>query len=540
MRRGFKQFKRFLPFLVLSACLMIPTTARCDNTLVYSASNNVGPLNPHLYSPNQMFAQAMVYEPLVRYQEDGSVAPCLGESWAISADGRSVTFRLRQNVTFSDGTPFDAAAVKKNFDALLLNHQRHQWLELMNQFHAVKAAGGVPVTVLDHHVIQLTMKDPYYPILQDLSLIRPVRFLSPAAFPEDGDTSKGIKAPIGTGPWRLVKTVKGEYDLFERNDAYWGKKPAMERVLVKVIADANARAVAFDTGEIDLIYGSGGHGGGQLGLDTFQRYRQQGKVVSAISKPLATRALALNTRCFPTDDLAVRTAIVQAVNKAAIVEHIFLNVEVQADTLFAPNLPYCDLNLTPFAYDPAKAAAGLEQAGWILSPGAEYRARDGKQLALDLCFVGTDAIQKAVAEVIQGDLKKIGIQVNLIGEESDSFDTRQKNGEFGMIFGDTWGPPYDPHSFCSSMRVPSHADYQAQLGLPMKPELDANIGKVLTTVDQAARRALFAEILKTLHEQVVYLPLTYMTSIMVHRPELTGTQFGPTQNEIVFETIVKP
>ncbi len=531
--------------LLLGLVLGLPSQAvhaappEGDDVLVYSANSNVGPLNPHLYSPNQMFGQALVYEPLVRYEANGTVSPWLATSWEISEDGREYLFHLREDVAFSDGTPFDAAAVKKNFDTVLRNSERHGWLELVNQLRAVEEAGGEAVTVVDPHAVKLTLKDPYYPILQELALVRPVRFLSPAAFPDNGDTAEGITAPIGTGPWNVVELVKGEYDVFERNEAYWGDTPAMRHLVVKVIPDSNARAVAFDTGVIDLIYGAGGHGGGQLGMDAFQRYQNMPGVVASVSPPLATRAIALNSNRFPTNDLAVRTAILHAVNKPALVEHVFLGVEPQADTLFAPSMPYCDLGLSPYEFDTNKAAALLDEAGWTFPEGGEYRMKDGETLALDLCFVGNDALQKAVAEVLQADLKTIGMQVNLVGEESDSFYTRQKTGEFGLIFGDTWGPPYDPHSFCSSMRAPSHADYQAQSGLPMKAEIDAAIGEVLVTVDEAERQAKYDFILRTLHEQAVYLPLTYMTSIMVHRDTLQGATFGATKNEIPFETMRK-
>lgn len=532
-------FVLLIGIVILPLSNAVATPPEGDQVLVYSWTCNVGPLNPHLYSPSQMFAQAMVYEPLVQYQANGSVAPFLAESWTISDDGREYVFKLRKGVVFSDGTPFDAKAVKLNFDAVLKNHKRHHWLELINQLHGVEAAGGKAISIVDDHTVKLTLKEPYYPILQELALIRPVRFLSPAAFPDDGDTGKGIKAPIGTGPWKVTKMVKGEYDVFERNDRYWGQKAKMKKLVVKVIPDSNARAVAFDTNEIDLIYGSGGHGSGQIGLDTFERYRKMGNVITDVSPPLATRALALNTNRFPTSELAVRKAILHAVDKKALVDHIFLGVEKRAETLFAPSMPYCDLKLTPFHYDPASAGIILDEAGWKLSKGSAYRVKGGKELSIDLCFVGNNALQKSVAEVLQGYLKKIGVKANLVGEENDSFLGRQKSGEFGMIFGDTWGTPYDPHSFCSSMRVPSHADYQAQLGLPMKADIDAKIGKVLVTVDENERRGLYSYILTTLHDQAVYLPLSYMTSIMVHRKTIEGAVFGATKYEIPLETIVK-
>lgn len=527
----------FLLTMVLAIPAAVAAPPQGDDVLVYSWSNNVGNLNPHLYSPSQMFAQAMVYEPLVRYQADGTVRPCLAESWTVSADGKEYVFKLRKGVTFSDGTPFDAKAVKMNFDAILKNHSRHAWLELVNQLWAVEEAGGQAVQVIDPYTVKLTFKESYYPIIQELALVRPVRFLSPSAFPEDGDTAKGFTAPIGTGPWKVKEMLRGEYDVLERNENYWGTKPKMKYFVVKVIPDSSARAVAYDSGELDLILGSGGHGAGQIGLDVFQRYQNMPGVVTKTSKPQSTRAMAMNTNRFPTSDINVRKAVLHAVNKAALVKHIFLGVEKQADALFSPDKPYCNLGLKTYAFDAAGAEALLEQAGWKLTDGTPYRSKDGKELAIDLCFVGNDALQKSVAEVIQGDLRAIGIKTNLVGEESDSFYSRQKSGEFGLIFSDTWGAPYDPHSFCSSMRVPSHADYQAQIGLPMKEQIDKAIGEVLVTIDETERQAKYKYILETLHDQAVYLPLTYTSAIMVHGPGLKNVEFGPTQNEPPFEQI---
>lgn len=517
----------FAFFSLFPTFLTTGQAAAESGTLNFSWSANVGPMNPHAYSPNQMFAQSMVYESLVRYAPGGKTEPWLAESWDISDDGRIYTFHLRKGVEFSDGTPFDAKAVKMNFDAVLKNAQRHNWLEFINQIAATR--------VVDSHTFELTLKNPYYPTLQELCLIRPMRFLSPSGFPEDGDTAKRIKAPIGTGPWKLVEIRKGEYDLFEANERYWGTKPAFKRLMVKVIPDSDGRAIAFDTGEIDLIFGSGGHGSGQIGLDTFARYRNMKNIVTGESEPLATRLLAINSNRFPTKSLAVRKAILHGVNKAAIVKHIFLNVERQAETLFSPNSPYCDLGLAPYKFNPKESAALLDADGWKLDSDTGYRTKDGKELTLDLCFVGNDSLQKSVAEVIQGDMKRLGIKVRLVGEEKDSFLTRQKSGEFGMIFGDTWGAPYDPHSFCSSMRKPAHADYQAQSGLPMKKDIDRKISDVLISVDENKRQELYRDILTTLHEQAVYLPLSYMTNIYVHRPELEGVVFGPTKYEFPFE-----
>ncbi|GAB7081628.1 nickel ABC transporter substrate-binding protein [Megalodesulfovibrio paquesii] len=500
------------------------------DTLVYSWTSNCGPLSPHAYSPSQMYAQDLVYDSLLAYGEGGVILPALAERWEISPDGKTYTFHLRKGVVFSDGTPFTAEVAKQNWEAVLKNKDRHKWLELIAQLDRLDAP--------DPQTFVVTLKNPYYPALQEICLIRPIRFLAPAGFPDDGDTMKSIKAPIGTGPYKLVESVKGEYDLFEINEKYWGETPRVKRLLVKVIPDSNARSVALETGEIDFIYGTGGHGSGQIGLDAFQRFASMPAYATAVSKPTATRALALNSNRGATKDKAVRQAILHAVNKAALIKHIFYNVEVQAESLFSPSVPYCDLTLAPYAFDQQQAASLLDAAGWTLK--GDYRARDGQVCEVDLCFTGNDALQKSISEAIQGDLKKVGIKVNLIGEEPDSIYARQKSGEFGLIFGETWGAPYDPHSFVSSMRTPSHADYQAQIGLPMKADIDKAINDVLLSVDEGKRRELYGYILRTLHEEAVYLPISYQTMIAVWpKDRIEGVAFGPTDSELPAQGIGK-
>ena len=115
--------------LLTAVCLCLPLlTGAAARELVTAWPVNVGPLNPHLYTPNQMFAQSMVYEPLVKYQQDGSVKPWLASRWTHSADGKVWLFTLRSDVQFSNGEPFNAQAAVANFQAVLANRQRHAWL----------------------------------------------------------------------------------------------------------------------------------------------------------------------------------------------------------------------------------------------------------------------------------------------------------------------------------------------------------------------------------------------------------------------------
>ena len=496
-------------------------------TLLYSYPSNAGPLNPHMYSPNQMYAQEMIYEPLVSLGSDGLIHPCLAEKWEISDDGLTYTFHLRPGVVFSDGTPFDAEAVVENFRHIMANRKRHAWLDLSNRIADFQA--------VDTLTFKLILNTPYHPTLEDLSLPRPFRFLSPAAFPNTGITRDGIKKPVGTGPWKLKETRLGEYDLFERNELYWGDKATPDFVKALVIPDPISRAMALETGETDLVMGHG-----MITYDTFNAFRNNPAYETWISDPVGCVALAINSNRAPTDDLRVRQALQHLCDKDILVSGVFLGAHPRADTLFSPDVPYCDIGLIPYEYDTTKAAKLLDEAGWTLAAGDRFRKRGGRELAVDLCFIGNDAGHKALAEVLQGQGAAVGVRFNLVGEEEDSFLRRQKDGNFGMIVNPTWGPPFEPHAMLGSMRQPSHADYQAQSGLPMKEQLDRDITRVLETTDEAERAALYRSILTTLHEQAVYLPLHYGTLLAVYKKgTLVNFHFGPGKSKFPFEDYMK-
>jgi nickel transport system substrate-binding protein len=531
--KPFRKFKRYAALLI-SLILLVSLLVGCgaqtsqapakEKVLNFSWAKDIGALNPHMYNPNQMFAQALVYESLVQYSDSGKIVPWLAESWTISPDGKEYVFKLRKDVKFSDGTVFNAAAVKKNFDAVLANNKRHDWLAFIRQIKETQ--------VINDNTFKLVLKDAYYPVLQELALIRPIRFLAPSAFPDNGNTGEGIKKPVGTGPWVLSEYKQGEVAVFVRNEHYWGTKPKVDKLVVKIIPDSESRVVAFEKKELNLLYGNG-----SISLDAFKQLQASGKYETKLSEPLATRVLAINTNKGVTKELKVRQALQHAFNKDAFVKGVLFGTEHKADTLLATNFPYCNLGLKPYEYSEDKAKALLDEAGWRVVQGKEFREKDGQPLELEFCFESTNAIQKSVAEVLQGDLKKIGVKVKLTGEEQGALDQRQKDGNFNIIYGDTWGAPYDPHSLVGSMREPAHADYQAQLGLPMKAEIDKLATEVLVSTDETKRQELYKHIFTTLHEQAVYLPLSYLANLAVYPKNVTGVTFMGSQYEIPFGNI---
>ena len=149
---------------------------------------DVGPLNPHTYLPNQMTAQAMVYESLVEYNDDGTISPKLAEDWDISEDNLVYTFHLRKDVKYSDGTVFNADNVIRNFNAVLTHRDNHSWMGMVNHIKEV--------VKVDDYTVNLILDEPYYPVLNELAFVRPFRFLGDNGFPEGDDTAKEIISSV--------------------------------------------------------------------------------------------------------------------------------------------------------------------------------------------------------------------------------------------------------------------------------------------------------------------------------------------------------
>ena len=485
--------------------------------LVFVNYRDIRDLNPHLYA-GEMYAQAMLYETLVNITADGYEG-CLAESWDISEDGKTYTFHIRDGVKFSDGEVCDANAIKANFDAIIENKDRHTWLEMMNLLVGVSAP--------DDKTFVIELSEPYYPLLTELGVTRPFAMISPKAM-KDGSTKDGVNAYIGTGPYVLTDFVTDEYAVFEANENYWGEQPEIKKITVKVIPDNQTRILALEKGEIDMIFGKN-----MIDADAINQYTGNDKFTVSLSDPTSTRQIVLNTTKEVLADKEVRQALQHATNKQAISDGIFYGLEQPADTLFAKTVPYCDIDLEPYAYDVEQAQSMLDEAGWVV--GADkIREKDGQKLNIDLLYNSDSVTEKAIAEYLQSEYQKIGISLNIHGEEEQSYRDNMKAGNFDMVFNICWGTPYDPQSSLAAMRAPVYGDYAAQLGLEDKAEIDQAITDILISTDEQKRQDLYTFVLTRLHEDAVYIPLTYECNKAIYRSDLKGFHFTQTQYEVPF------
>ena len=492
---------------------------KTEETLTFLNFRDLRDLNPHLYG-GEMFAQEMLFEGLITLGNDGSYHPAVAESWTISPDGRTYTFKIRQGMTFSDGEKLDAYAVQKNFDALIDNKKRHTWLEMMRLLVSAKA--------LDENTFEIKMREPYYPMLTELAVTRPFAFVSPKVM-KDGKTKDGVTAFVGSGPWILKEHVVDQYSVFERNESYWGKKPAYKRVVVKVIPDNQTRILALEKGEADLIWGKN-----MVDADALNKYRNSDKFGIAVSSPTSTRQIVLNTGNEFLKDANLRRALQHATHKAAISQGVFHNLEPVADTLYSKTIPYCNVDLKTYEFDMKKAAQILKDAGYTRDGRRAPLMKDGKVVSLNLLYNSNSVPEKTIAEFLQSEFGKLGVQLSIRGEEEQSYRDNMKNGNFDMVFNICWGTPYDPQSSLAAMRQRVYGDYAAQLGLPDKAEIDKAITEILTSTDEARRQELYTFVLNHLHDDAVYIPITYETNKALFNKKVCGVGFLSNQYEVPF------
>jgi nickel transport system substrate-binding protein len=554
-----------LSLLSLSLSLLL-RTARADctkNTLTVAAAaqtgifKDTGPMNPHAYRPNEFVTNNWVYEGLVAYGADGRVEPALAVSWTQTdtASGSSIDFVLRRGVAFHDGQPWNAAACARNFEMVMHAALRNPDAGIHDWFALPAAITGW--TVVSEFVFRLQLAGAYYPALQELTFIRPLRFLSPAAMfngtndntcpPSWGNFSGtlncvGIKAPIGTGPFSFDRRVNASaadgrpYDevVFAANRNYWGPQANVDQVRLVVYPTREMIAADLAAGKLDVSLSA-------TTVADFAAFRKSSATLrTALSDPLNTRLLLINTNRWPTDDVNVRQAIINAIDKETIVRDVLFGVEEVANHVFSPTLPFCDVVLTPPpAFDPVRANLLLDASGWLKNNSdSNIRYKDGAALELLLPYTEQSTFAEIEADIVS-NLRVIGIRASSLAVPKDQYNAMVVAGNFSAVLTESWGAPYDPHSTANSWRTANEGDGIAQQGMrsPNKTEFNALIASVLSSkfvssnaaVERDRIAGLWREILTSINNNSVYAPISYTRNYVVAQPNVLDLKLGHQQ-----------
>ncbi len=450
------------------------------------------------------FYLANFYETLVNY-EAGRIVPGLAESWSVSEDGLVYTFNLREDVKFSDGADFNAAVVKKNLAMRpdLLGDYKAGF-EMISLFKEAE--------IIDEHVIAVHLTSPYYGTLQEFAKPMPLGMMSPNAFNEDGTLSdKLLTHSLGTGPYMSAGQSAENIYTFVRNPYYGGEKPEVDRFNVRVIPDNDAKALALRNNEIDLIFGAS-----KISHDGFREFSEDRRYTGKVSaEKVITRFLGFNVSKEPFNDKQVRLAVSHAIDKESIAANLFYGLETKADNLLSRSLPYCDLELEPYAYNMEKARQLLEAAGWIDADGDGIREKGGQELAGEILYKSGMAVNHDLALTIASSLKEIGMEIRVTDLDMLAWHVEVQGGNYTIAHMKTYGIPFDPYLTISHMgSEPLIANKLAQ-GFVHVQDGNSIIKGVTGMVDEQEIQQQYDFILNEIHQNVSFVPISYIKELVV-------------------------
>lgn len=503
MRKKYIVYFLVVVLIFLAGCSKASEMDTVNNTelkkLVIGYGIDIEGLNTYNAIETKHNALSIVYDTLLKY-ENGDIKPNLAIDYEISDDGKIYTLSLREDVKFSDGTPFNAEAVKANFDILRKN-EMFAWFGVISNIKEVKVVG--------ENKVKLIYNMPYKPALQELCMYQPLSMVSPKIITEDN-----IVGTIGTGPYVLESYKKDSEYRFVRNEKYWGDKPLYDNIELKIITDPDARVMALKNGDIDMILGSD-----FITYDAFNQMKEDDNFTCKVADTvLKTRNLVLNSNSDILQDKKVRLAIEHAINKDEFVDSLLYGLEAKADSILHEDLPFCDIDIKSYEYEIDKSKALLEDAGWTLPDGKLIREKDGKPLKLSLIFPTDFIMNTNMAQAIKGYMREIGIDVELRGNEMMTWYSDCLEGNFDMCIENTYGLPYDPYNLLSIMLEGSSFSISQQ-NLVAKHEINKNIKTALFSNSDEKIQNAFKYVLTTVNEEAIYVPLSYQKDLVIFNNE---------------------
>ena len=457
------------------------------------------------------------YETLVRY-DNGEIIPGLAEKWEVSSDALTYTFTLKQGIKFSDGEELNAEVVKLNFDNM------PAILGDSNGVFGLTSTLLDEVTVVDEYTVAVKLTTPYYGALQDFTLPLPMGIMSPNAFNEDGSLSESVKTQtMGSGPYMYNGQKENDVYTFVRNPYYDRGEPDVDIFHVKAIPDNDAKLLALRNGEVDMLLSAN-----NMSYDAYQELSQDTSFSTLTSDAvIQTRILGINPVSQPFEDVEIRQAVNYAINKESICQNIFSGVEVPAESVMDPALPYCDIDTGSYYYSPEQAVKLLEDAGWLDVDGDGVREKDGVKLSTSISCSSDLAMLEDVTAAVAEDLKAVGFEVTTSSKETMTYYQDVNRGEYGIGIGITFNIPMDPFQFVANLRREPMRDNMVAQGLQSLPDSDALINSLYSMTEDAEIQEVYNSILQTLHDDAVIIPLSRVKGIVAFQnEEIAGYTFA--------------
>ena len=471
------------------------------------------PLRPHIEVDEGVYMA--LYNPLWAVDPKGNLIPQLAaevptvENGGLSADGLTWTIKLRPGVVWHDGTPFTANDVKFTIDTI----NTPDFPAYSRTGHEL--VGDIQVLAPDR--ISWRMQKPFAPYTSILAWT----FIVPAHARQQPDPTGAAFAahPIGTGPFKFSDRVPGDHITAVANDKYFGDGPYLDRVIFKYIPDLTVLYTQFRTGDIDYI--------GLQGISA--DHYDEAKTLPNRNVVVASRAFIenfyFNLGKPQFQEKAVREALYTAMDKGSIIKELYYGLPTPSESYLPAASWAFNGSLPKQSYDPDRAKAILDQAGW--KPGAGgIREKDGVKLEFVNSTTAGNHLREQVQQLLQQDWQDIGVSMTI------------KNLPPAVMWADYWimshfetavvgidfmvGPDPDATDYFSSHSIAAKTGSGQNTMQYSNPRVDALLQQGATTLDREARIATYHELQAALRDDLAFLPIYQSAQVEGTKAGLMG------------------
>jgi peptide/nickel transport system substrate-binding protein len=457
---------------------------------------------------------ANIFEGLVRMDPSYGIIPVLATSWTVRGD--TWRFVLRQGVKLHNGQPFDARSVKYSFDRIAAQ------------------GGGTPgfkkggTKIVDPYTVDVTPSFPNLRLLEQI--VHPENYIV-------ADGTDPVTQPTGTGPFRFGSYQRQQQLVVNRNVGYWGTPARLDKIVFKFLPENNARRLALESGDVDLILGVPSEAAGSLKQKGFAVYLSPAGAYEAMYQNIGGKKGHTLLQ-----DTNVRHAIEYAIDREALIAGVFNGQAVAEQTMVPARLLGANATkVVGYTYDQAKAKQLLDTAGWTAG-GDGTRTKGGKTLELQLISgFPSAAVHTGVPEFVQDQLKRVGIAVKIVKtSDSAAYDARTKS-----LDGDLWlergnqndaNPSFLPALLFSKKGLFGPGDYQTMFS--PGGAFETTINKALSAADEEQVKSLVGDAMHTLiDEDAIVVPLAGVGQIAASSSKIKGFAPQPSTLQVRYDRL---
>ncbi len=484
--------------------------ANPEPPMLTSATSTAGPIQ---------WISGKIFDGLVTYDEEFNLVPMLATDWQISEDGKTITFELRDGVTWHDGEPFTSADVA--FSVMNI------WKEIHSRGRNTYA-NVESVDTPDEHTVVFNLSAPAPYIMNALDSIESQVLPEHVYAGSDPLTNPANNEPIGTGPFKFGEWERGSHLILERNENYWDQpKPYLDRIVYRFIPDGIARSAALESGEADISVLS------TVPLPEIQRLGELDHLdleTRGYDYHAITAYLGFNLEKDILADLKVRQAIAHTLDREIITNVVWLGFGAPATGPFHKNMTkFRTDDVRTYPADPELAEELLDEAGYP-------RGSDGVRFTLSHSYLPFGQQFVGLADYVRQALGKVGIEVETVNQDYATYVKRvftDRDFDITTYFANNQSDPtigverfYWSGNFKPGVPFSNGAAYQSD-------EMDAILERTRTEIDAEARREAFEEMQQLAMEDLPYLPLVWVDMVTVYNTRVrdhTTTALGAYAN----------